>query len=120
MSAFRLFAFAAAAVAIVACQPPVRPTPATLTFETIPESARVSIDARYAGLGRVLKIRPVRVKGGRHLISVEAEGYFPRDFESDFPPGEWNVRVELRPVPTLETRPAAQPHQADVNSISTR
>jgi hypothetical protein len=79
--------------------PPVRPAPASLHVVTEPETARVIVDERPAGTGRVLALRPLLLSPGAHRITVLASGYFPHDLELDLPSGATTVRIALRPVP---------------------
>ncbi len=75
------------------------PTRALLQVETVPPGAAVYVDERFAGTGRSLGRQPVRLRPGRHLVTIEASGYFPHDLEVDLPPGLTRLRVALRPVP---------------------
>ncbi len=75
------------------------PTRALLQVETVPPGASVYVDERFAGTGRSLGRQPLRLRPGRHLVTVEASGYFPHDLEVDLPPGLTRLRVALRPVP---------------------
>ncbi len=72
---------------------------ATLRVRVEPDSARVSIDDRYAARARALDATPRAVATGEHLITIEADGYFPHDLEVDLPPGETTVEVRLRAIP---------------------
>lgn len=81
------------------CYGNLRPTPAVLRVEVVPEDARVSIDDVFVGRARMTAARPKELSPGAHRLTVEAPGFFPHDLDLDLPPGETTVRVELRPVP---------------------
>lgn len=76
-----------------------RPTRARLLVVTVPPGASVYVDERFAGSGRLLARRPLWLRPGHHLVTVEADGYFPHDLEVDLPAGLTRLRVALRPVP---------------------
>ena len=75
------------------------PTRAQLRVIAVPDTARVDIDERFAGSGRLLNVRPEELSPGSHRVSVSAPGYFPHDLELELPPGETTVRVSLRAIP---------------------
>ncbi len=64
-----------------------------------PPSAAVYVDERFAGTGRTLSRRPVRLRPGKHLLTIQADGYFPHDMEVVLEPGLTRLRVKLRPIP---------------------
>ncbi|MCB9623814.1 MAG: PEGA domain-containing protein [Sandaracinus sp.] len=82
-----------------ACYGNLRPTPAVLRVEVVPDDARVLLDDVFVARARVTAVRPKEVAPGRHRLTVEAPGYFPHDLDLDLPSGETNVRIELRPIP---------------------
>lgn len=75
------------------------PTRAQLRVIVQPDTARVDVDERFAGSGRLLSVRPKALAPGTHHVSVSAPGYFPHDLELELPPGETTVNVSLRAVP---------------------
>ena len=75
------------------------PTRAQLRVIAVPDTARVDIDERFAGSGRLLSVRPKDLAAGTHHVSVRAPGYFPHDLELELPPGETTVNVSLRAIP---------------------
>lgn len=86
----------------VECYGPSTPgtgTDARLRIRTTPENARVRVDDAAVLDGRVTAAEPVRLSVGRHLVTVEASGYFPHDLALDLPSGETTVDVRLRPLP---------------------
>jgi hypothetical protein len=72
---------------------------ATLRVRATPDTARVSVDDRYVARARTLEAEPRALSTGQHLVTIEAEGYFPHDLSVDLTPGETTVEVRLRPVP---------------------
>lgn len=72
---------------------------ATLRVRATPDTARVSVDDRYVARARTLDAEPRALSIGQHLVTIEAEGYFPHDLAVDLTPGETTVEVRLRPVP---------------------
>lgn len=86
----------------VECYGPRDPSgsePAALRVRAVPENARVVIDDDTVVAAAATAAQPVRLSVGRHLITVEADGYFPHDLEVDLPSGETAVDVSLRPLP---------------------
>lgn len=81
------------------CYGNLRPEPAVLRVEVVPEDARVSIDDVFVGRARLTAVRPKELAPGSHRLTVEAPGYFPHDLDLELPAGETTVRVGLRPVP---------------------
>lgn len=79
--------------------PAVRTTPAQVRFLLEPVTARVYVEDRFIGAGRVLRRRPASFAPGRRHFSITADGYFPHDLEVDLPSGTTTMRVSLRPVP---------------------
>lgn len=75
------------------------PTRAQLRVIAEPDTARVDIDERFAGSGRLLSVRPKDLTPGSHRVSISAPGYFPHDLELELPAGETTVNVSLRPIP---------------------
>ena len=75
------------------------PTRAQLRIISVPDTARVDIDERFAGSGRLLSVRPKDLTPGAHRVSVSAPGYFPHDLELELPAGETTVNVSLRAIP---------------------
>jgi len=90
---------ALALLSLAACYGNIRPTPAVLRVEVVPDDARVLIDDTFVGRARRTAAQPKELPPGRHRLTIEAPGYFPHDLDLDLPSGETNVRVELRPVP---------------------
>ena len=88
-----------ALLSLAACYGNIRPTPAVLRVEVVPDDARVLIDDTFVGRARRTAAQPKELPPGRHRLTIEAPGYFPHDLDLDLPSGETNVRVELRPVP---------------------
>lgn len=72
---------------------------AELRVRPVPENAIVRIDDETVVDGRAIATQPVRLRVGSHLISVEADGYFPHDMTLELPAGETAVDVRLRPLP---------------------
>lgn len=95
LTTFALFA----SLSLSACYGNIRPTPAVLRVEVVPDDARVLIDDTFIGRARRTAAQPKELPPGRHRLTIEAPGYFPHDLDLDLPSGETNVRVELRPVP---------------------
>lgn len=95
LTVFVLFA----SLSLSACYGNIRPTPAVLRVEVVPDDARVLIDDTFIGRARRTAAQPKELPLGRHRLTVEAPGYFPHDLDLDLPSGETNVRIELRPVP---------------------
>lgn len=86
----------------VECYGPRDPSgsePATLRVRAVPESARLVVDDDATVAAQATASQPLRLTVGRHLITVEADGYFPHDLELDLPSGETTVDVSLRPLP---------------------
>jgi hypothetical protein len=84
-----------------ACGEPKVPSEETvgLRFSGEPPTARVVIDDQPVGeLGDVVA-RGVRVRTGKHRISVEAQGYFPSDQLLDAQGQIVKVSVTLRKLP---------------------
>jgi hypothetical protein len=77
----------------------VAPEPARLKVIAAPPSASVYIDGHYFGRARVLEEEPKALAPGPHLMTVQAEDYFPHDMELDLPKGITTVEIQLRPVP---------------------
>ena len=58
----------------------VPPAPrGSLQLQVTPPEARVYLDDRRVGSGRTLQTRPLRLRVGRHLLSVRSPGFFPHD-----------------------------------------
>jgi len=72
---------------------------ASLRVRPVPENAMVRIDDETVVDGRAIAVQPVRLRTGRHLVSVEADGYFPHDMTIELPAGETAVDIRLRPLP---------------------
>jgi hypothetical protein len=72
---------------------------ATLRVRVEPDTARVSIDDRYVARARTLDAEPRALEAGEHLLTIEADGFFPHDLAVDLAPGETTVEVRLRPIP---------------------
>lgn len=81
------------------CYGNLRPTPAALRVEVVPDDARVSVDDVFVGRARLTAARPKELAPGSHRLTIEAPGYFPHDLDLELPAGETTVRVQLRPVP---------------------
>jgi hypothetical protein len=77
----------------------VRQEPAQVRFVLEPDTARVYVEDRFVGAGRVLARRPASFTPGIRYITITADGYFPHDLEMDLPSGTTTVRVSLRPIP---------------------
>lgn len=73
--------------------------PAMLRVHTEPANARVRIDDETVVDGRAIAAQPVELHAGHHLITVEADGFYPHDLELDLPAGETRANVRLRPLP---------------------
>ncbi len=80
-------------------RPPATGEPALLRVRPVPEDARVRVDDEAVVDGRVIALQPVSLSVGRHLVTVEADGFFPHDLELDLPSGETTVDIRLRPLP---------------------
>jgi len=89
------------ALALVACakQGTVAPEPARLAVIATPPNASIYIDGHYFGRATVLSQEPKALASGIHLMTVQAEDYFPHDMELDLPPGKTTLTIELRPIP---------------------
>lgn len=72
---------------------------ARVRFVVEPATARVYVEDRFIGAGRVLARRPPDFPPGPRHFTITAEGYFPHDVELDLPSGTTTVRLRLRPVP---------------------
>jgi hypothetical protein len=72
---------------------------ARVRFHVEPANARVYVEDRFIGAGRVLARRPPDFPPGPRHFTITAEGYFPHDVEMDLPSGTTTVRLRLRPVP---------------------
>lgn len=86
----------------VECYGPRDPSgsePATLRINAEPGNARVVIDDDTVVAAQATAVQPLRLSVGRHLVTVEADGYFPHDLALDLPSGETSVDVRLRPLP---------------------
>lgn len=81
------------------CSGNVRREPARLRMIIEPMSARVFVDDRFRATGRVMAIRPLELAPGMHVLTIEADGYFPHDLRVDLPEGETRIEVELRRIP---------------------
>ena len=72
---------------------------AELRVRPVPEDALVRIDDETVIDGRAIAAQPVRLRTGTHLVSIEADGYFPHDMTVELPAGETAIDVRLRPLP---------------------
>lgn len=77
----------------------VAPEPARLRVIATPADASVYIDGHYFGRATVLSQEPKALAPGAHLMTVQAEDYFPHDMELDLPRGTTTLTIDLRPVP---------------------
>lgn len=77
----------------------VAPEPARLQVVAVPADASVYIDGHYFGRASVLSQEPKALAPGAHLMTVQADAYFPHDMELELPPGVTTLNIELRPVP---------------------
>ncbi len=78
---------------------PPAPDPARVRFVLEPAHARVYLEDRFVGAGRLLQRRPRSFSPGVRHFTITAEGYFPHDVEVDLPSGLTTIRLALRPVP---------------------
>ena len=80
---------------------PVKPDLARLQVQTTSKRASVYIDGHYAGSARLLGAKPKLLVPGVHLVTIQADDYFPHDLELDLKPGTTTVKIELRPRPVV-------------------
>jgi hypothetical protein len=73
--------------------------PAEVRFLLDPPQARVYVEDRFVGAGRLLARRPRSFPPGVRHFTITADGYFPHDVEVDLPSGLTTIRLSLRPVP---------------------
>lgn len=73
--------------------------PAMLRITVEPSDARVRIDDETVVDARVITVQPVELRQGRHLVTVEAAGFYPHDMALDLPAGETSAVVRLRVIP---------------------
>lgn len=73
--------------------------PAEVRFLLDPPQARVYVEDRFVGAGRLLARRPRSFPPGLRHFTITADGYFPHDVEVDLPSGLTTIRLSLRPVP---------------------
>ena len=73
--------------------------PARLKIIATPPNASVYIDGHYFGRATVLSEEPKALVPGVHLMTVQAEDYFPHDMELNLPAGVSTITIELRPIP---------------------
>ena len=62
-----------------ACYQVTGPEQARLQVVSEPETARVFVDERFVGSGRILSREPKALPTGPHRVSIEAPGFFPHD-----------------------------------------
>ena len=71
-----------------------------LQVQITPAEARVYLDDRRVGSGRTLQARPLRLRVGRHLLSVRSPGFFPHEAQvrvlADEPT---ELHIDLVPIP---------------------
>jgi len=77
------------------------PTPAEAFFLVRPKTARIYVNEHFVGSSRALERAPVKFTPGTYRITVVAPHHFPHDLQLKLPVGLTQVRVSLRPVPTL-------------------
>lgn len=77
----------------------VAPEPARLKVVATPANASVYIDGHYFGRATVLREEPKALTPGPHLMTVQADDYFPHDMELELPAGLTTITIDLRPIP---------------------
>jgi hypothetical protein len=89
------------ALSIAACLPAASPGGPTVSFrlQGSPREASVTIDDEYVGPLEVVAIRGVALPHGKHRVTVEAPGYFPKDTLVDAETSPVRLDVRLVPVP---------------------
>ncbi len=90
----------AIALSLVSCSDPN--TAVTLRLEkpkAAPRDASVTIDEEYVGPLGIVAARGVRLRTGKHRITVEKDGYFPWDRIVDSDRDDLFLKVELVPIP---------------------
>ena len=75
-------------------EPPEAPVMRTVSIETLPRDAVISVDGTEAGTGRFIEEYE---EGTRLQIRVERRGYEPRSFTLEVGPGEGEHTVRLDP-----------------------
>ena len=73
--------------------------PAEVRFILDPPQARVYVEDRFVGAGRLLARRPRSFPPGVRHFTITADGYFPHDVEVNLPSGLTTIRLSLRQVP---------------------
>lgn len=88
-------------LALAGCMSAASPSGGTaeLRVRPVPENALVRIDDETVIDGRAIAVQPVRLRTGRHLVTIEADGFFPHDIGLDLPAGETTLDIRLRPLP---------------------
>jgi hypothetical protein len=77
----------------------VAPELARLRVIATPPNASIYVDGHYFGRATVLSEEPKALTPGPHLMTIEADDYFPHDMELDLPPGLTTITIDLRPIP---------------------
>lgn len=78
---------------------PQAPERARVRFVLQPPNARVYVEDRFVGAGRLLRVRPRSFPTGPRHFTITADGYFPHDVAVDLPAGTTTIRLRLRPIP---------------------
>jgi hypothetical protein len=86
---------------LAACVPAASPGGPTvsLRMQGTPREASVTIDDEYVGPLEVVAVRGVALPLGKHRVTVEAPGYFPRDTIVEASSSPIRLDVRLVPVP---------------------
>ena len=70
-----------------------------IVLEIAPPEAKVYIDERLQGTGKMLSGKPLLISRGKHRLKVVAEAYFPRCIEITVAEGVQKIKVEMAKIP---------------------